>query len=138
MNRDHHNGRGDRVVDNRPPRRHGRPGPPIASAELSPAAIIGDKLAVRNHGDSPGTVYFEGTIKFRPDHSPKTFDFTGKNRSSESVEMLGIYAFEETDLVLRFRLREVSESGKPSRSDSFKIVPGPTAGYLVHLRRAKE
>ncbi len=98
----------------------------------------GDKLVVRNHGDAPGRVYYEGHIKLHPDFSPKKFDFAGKNRTGQAVEMLGIYAFEGPVLVLRYYVDHVGDSEKPRRPEAFKIEPGPKAGSLVRLRRSKE
>jgi uncharacterized protein (TIGR03067 family) len=98
----------------------------------------GNKMTVRNHGDAPGLVYFQGNIKLHPDLSPKTFDFTGKNRADQAVEMLGIYAFEGPVLVLRFRVHRIGEGAKPYRPDSLKIKPDPKAGSLVRLRRVKQ
>jgi len=97
----------------------------------------GDHCAVVNHGDQRGLVYWRGTLRVRPDHSPKAFDVTGKDRMDEPYEMLGIYAFEGPEVVLRFRAHTIGKGPKPARPGSFKIEPGPNAGYLVRLRRAK-
>ncbi len=98
----------------------------------------GNKMAIRNHGDSPGLVYYQGSIKVHPDRSPRAFDFTGKNRMGQACEMLGIYAFEGSALVVRFRIHNSGDGAKPSRPDSFEIEPDPNAGHLVRLRRVKE
>jgi uncharacterized protein (TIGR03067 family) len=98
----------------------------------------GDKLAIRNTGDTPGLIYYRGSIQLHSGLSPKTFDFTGKNRMNQGAEMLGIYTFEGPAVVFRFQIHNIGDASKPSRPDSFKIEPGPTAGYLVRLRRAKE
>ncbi len=97
----------------------------------------GNNVTVRNTGDSPGLVYYRGSMRFHPDLTPKTFDFNGKNRKDQAVEMLGIYAFEGPNLVLRFRIHIKGDGPKPARPDSLKIEPDPKAGYLVRLRRAK-
>jgi uncharacterized protein (TIGR03067 family) len=98
----------------------------------------GDKMTIRNTGDTPGLIYYRGSIKLHSGLSPKTFDFNGKNRLNQGAEMLGIYAFEGPVVVFRFQVHNIGDANKPSRPDSFKIEPGPTAGHLVRLRRVKE
>jgi hypothetical protein len=53
------------------------------------------------------------------------------------AEMLGIYAFEGPELVLRYRAHTIGKGAKPARPNSFKIELAPDAGSLVRLRRAK-
>jgi uncharacterized protein (TIGR03067 family) len=98
----------------------------------------GNKAAVRNHGDSPGLVYYQGSIKVHPDLTPKSFDLIGKNRQDQSIEMLGIYAFDGAVLILRYRIYHAGDPTKPPRPTSLKLDPDPKAGSLVRLRRVKE
>jgi uncharacterized protein (TIGR03067 family) len=98
----------------------------------------GNTVTVRNHSDAPELVYYQGTIKFHPDLSPKRFEFAGKNRTGQAAEMLGIYGFEGAVLVLRYRVHRTSDARKPFRPDSLKIEPGPAAGTLVRLRHVKK
>ena len=100
--------------------------------------VDGDRLAVVNHGDQRGLIYWRGTIRLHPDLSPKTFDLNGKNRTDQDIEWLGIYAFEGPEVVLRFRVHQVGKGPKPTRPDSLEIEPGLNAGYFVRLRRAKQ
>jgi uncharacterized protein (TIGR03067 family) len=100
--------------------------------------IEGNKLTVRNIGDGAGPILFQGTIQFHPHLSPKSFDFTGKNRQDQPIEMLGIYTFDGRALILRYRIHHVGNSAKPLRPDSFTIDRGPNAGTLVRLARVKD
>jgi uncharacterized protein (TIGR03067 family) len=97
----------------------------------------GDRCAVVNHGEQRGLVNWRGTLRLRPDLSPKTFDVTGKDRMDEPYEVLGIYAFEGPEVVIRFRSHTIGKGPRPARPGSFEIEPGPNAGHLVRLRRAK-
>jgi uncharacterized protein (TIGR03067 family) len=96
----------------------------------------GDKLAIRNHGDSPGQVYYQGRITLHPDRSPRGFDFAGKDRNGRACEMVGIYAFDGPVLMLRFQVHQVGDGGKPPRPDSPGSGNLPKSGFRVHLRRA--
>ncbi len=97
----------------------------------------GKKLTVRNTGDAPRLVFYQGTIELHPRFSPKRFDFTGKNRQDQAVELIGIYAFDGPDLLLRYRVHHVGTGPEPPRPDSFKIDPGPNPGTFVRLGRVK-
>jgi uncharacterized protein (TIGR03067 family) len=98
----------------------------------------GNKLAVHHAGAAPGVVHFQGTIKLYPNFSPKGFDFTGKDRSDQPVELLGIYAFDGPELMIRYRLHHPGDAVTVSRPDSFKPEGGPRPGWLLRLRQIRD
>ncbi len=98
----------------------------------------GNKLIVRHAGVAAAGVIFQGSIKLYPSTSPKGFDFTGKDRSDQAVELLGIYSFDGPDLMIRYRIHHPDDAGTVSRPDSFKSEPGVRPGWLLRLRQIKE
>jgi uncharacterized protein (TIGR03067 family) len=98
----------------------------------------GSTLTVRHAGVVPAVVIFQGSIKLYPNTSPKGFDFTGKDRSDQAVELLGIYSFDGPDLMIRYRIHHPDVAGTTSRPDSFKFEPSLRPGWLLRLRQIKE
>jgi uncharacterized protein (TIGR03067 family) len=98
----------------------------------------GNKLIVRHAGVAPAVVIFQGSIKLYPNTSPKGFDFTGRDRSDQAVELLGIYSFDGPDLTIRYRIHHPDDASTVSRPDSFKSEPGVRPGWLLRLRQIKE
>jgi hypothetical protein len=56
-------------------------------------------------------------MKLYPNTSPKGFDFTGKDRSNQAVELLGIYSFDSPDLMIRYRIHHPDDAAPTPRPD---------------------
>ena len=107
----------------------------LNSSRSGPSRVPDSPSSRTAKGEAP---LYRGTFKLRPNVSPKNFDFTGKNRKDEPVEMLGIYDFDGPFLILRFRFHRGDSGPEPGRPKSFKSDPGPTFGTLVRLRHVKD
>jgi uncharacterized protein (TIGR03067 family) len=106
-----------------------------ARARTNPTwTFDGNKLTIRHRQ----TVFIDGSFTVDDNASPKSIDLTGK-RQGENCELLGIYAFEGPELVIRYRVRVDTDAGQSRRRpDSFKLEPAAGSGMLVRLRRAGE